>query len=393
MKQFAVLLVLLVVPVVLAACGGGGGGTTPAFQIPQIPAVVSSTRATDETGTAPTVPMAEVPTDAFFLQLLTHCATRAAPQEASWHTATRTIDHREVITWSIELYRRAIANDERLVGRDLPAKLLRAGEAPDLSGNSINVIEAKTAPNVPGDFGAYALPNTVLMMDDLMNAMCESAAYWDRLIQATNTGSGEDENLVDATDLVLGIGKIFSDNAKGNFGVTVPDLEIADRINNRTFAFEAYWGSVAYVLFHELGHANLSHGLFKCMVTTGIDQILTEAGVTPTPAEITALKLEVAKISRATETQSDIYAATIAERSGFSSNGPGIMVIGFLAIKLIDGTCDALSDPELTVCLFDQEGTSTHPPLDLRAEIAVSVIDDKVDLTPLLDIVEILGER
>ena len=61
-----------------------------------------------------------------------------------------------------------------------------------------------------------------------------------------------------------------------HFGASVRHL-LDFRIDNRTFAFEAYWGSVAYVLFHELGHANLQHSLFKCLIRKGISQALQDA--------------------------------------------------------------------------------------------------------------------
>ena len=38
-------------------------------------------------------------------------------------------------------------------------------------------------------------------------------------------------------------------------------------------------GAVAYAVFHELGHANLEHSLFRCLVGEGVNQALADAGI------------------------------------------------------------------------------------------------------------------
>jgi hypothetical protein len=371
--------------VLVAACGGGGGGTgTPA-----IPQVASSNLVSGEVTPAKDIPDAEEPTDAILLQLLQNCVGRiTATQQQILATAVRSQRHADVIRWSLDLYEQVIATDGRLIGRDMPVRFLGLTTPPDLTGSSINVINASSVPGFP-TFNAFALQDVVVMLDPLMDAFLEGAAYWDRLLEQ----AGDDQALVDPTELLLGLGTIFLNNSQGDFGLVVPEDEIADRIENRLFAFEAYWGAVAYVLFHELGHANLEHGLFKCLVGEGIELALADAGIVPTQQQMDELLLAFAELGRGTETQADIYAATIAERAGFSSNGAAVFVLGFLAYNAVSGNCDKFvgDDVALEVCLLGGEPENDHPPLDVRAQIAIAVIDEGQDLTHLLDILDALS--
>lgn len=377
---------ILVLAAIVAGCGGGGGG---GGGVPAIPQVTSSSKVTSEVAPAQNIPAAQEPTDALLLQLLQNCIDQVAVGEGELRNgAVRSRVHEDVIRWSLALYEDVIATDGRLIGRDMPARYVGSGMTFDLTGNSINVIEASSVPGLPS-FNAFALNDVVVMLDPLMNALLEGAAYWDRLVEL----AGEDEDLVDAVELVIGLGQIFVNNAQGNFGLVVPVGEIADRIENRLFAFEAYWGAVAYVLFHELGHANLEHGLFKCLVGEGINQALNDAGITPTQQQLDELALAYAALGRITDTQADIYAATISEQVGFSSNGAGIMVLGFVGFKLVAGTCDHLlgDDPAFEACVLGSTPEDDHPPLDVRAEIAIGVIDEGEDLTSYLDLLEALS--
>lgn len=372
--------------VVAAGCGGGSGdGNT----IPAIPQVASSTKVQGEVAPAQGLPPAEEPTDAILLQLLQRCAVNIGSGETQLlNGAVLSQFHGEIIQWSLVLYEQGIATDGRLIGRDMPVRFVGAGTTPDLTGSRINVLEAISAPGLPS-FNAFALENLVVMLDPLLNALMEGAAYWDRLLEQ----SGENEDLVDPAELVGGLGTIFQANAAGQFGAVVPQSEVLYRVSSRPFGFEAYWGAVAYVLFHELGHSNLEHVLFQCLVREGVDQALADAGITPTQPQLDALKLALTALSRGVETQADIYAATISERAGFSSNGAAVFVLGILSLKLVSGACDPFQgdDAAFESCILGSSPEDDHPPLDVRAEIASKVIDEGQDLTPLLDILDALS--
>jgi len=371
--------------VVIVGCGGGGGG----LFVPAIPQVSSSAKVTSEVTQDPNVPTAEEPTNALLLQLLQACVGQLGAGEAQLIAqAARSRLHEDVILWSLYLYQQAIASDGRLIGRDMPVRYLGPGIGADTTGNSINVIASSSVPGLP-TFNAFALENVIVMLDPLMNAFMEGAAFWDRLVE----NAGDVEDLVDVVELLVGFGEIFFNNMQGDFGLVVSPQEVADRIQFRQFAFEAYWGAVAYVVFHELGHANLGHGLFKCLVKGGVAQALADAGITPTQQELNELNLALATLDRGTEAQADIYAATISANAGFSSNGAAIFILGFLALKLETGECDAFigNDPAFEACLVGSAPENGHPPLDVRAEIASSIIDEGQDLTPLLDLIDALS--
>ena len=109
--------------------------------------------------------------------------------------------------------------------------------------------------------------------------------------------------------------------------------------------------------------------------------------------QVDELKLAFADLGRGVETQADIYAATIAADAGFSSNGPAVFILGVLGYRVVSGTCDPFigDDAALEACLLGATPEQDHPPLDVRAEIAIGVIDEGQDLTPLLDILDALS--
>ncbi len=370
----------------LVACGGSGGGVpVDVFEIPEIPLVPSSAKVSSEVTEAQDIPMAEEPTDDLLLALLEHCAGRQDDAEA--HVLANVVHsrrHELVVRWSLALYEQVVANDDRLAKWDRPVRWVPEGGTPG-SGDSINVVAGSSVPGLP-KFNAFALNDVVVMLDPLMDAFLEGAAYWDRLLEEAN----DIESEIDAVELLAGLGVIFRENADLNFASVVPESEINDRIATRPFAFEAYWGAVAYVVFHELGHSNLRHGVFKCLVETGIEDAIEEANLEPTPQEEDALEIAFVKLDRGTETQADIYAATIAERAGFSTNGAAVFVLGLISLNVVSGKCDGVKDDAeaFELCIFSAEPQNDHPPLDVRAKIAVAVIDEGQDLTPFLEILE-----
>lgn len=282
------------------------------------------------------------------------------------------------ISWSSQ----QLQQDGRLVGLDwLPWLATAPSFTP--GGGGIGIYACQSDPQGTGvRLNAFALQQAVWMLDPLMYAFAESAALWDQVRQSygeTLTQDAKDQ-------LIQGIGAIFLYAQDGKHGQVVAWSEVTERLSSSTFAWQVYVGAVSMVLFHEIGHANLSHGLIKCALHTGVPELLQKQGITLTAEQQKELAVELAAIGRSTEAQADIYSFTMMKSLGFGKEGPLVFLVGMSTVTAVNCKNKGVPDEALVQCAmtdFDPVKTS-HPPLGERAALMQKIFDEGADLTPLL---------
>lgn len=282
------------------------------------------------------------------------------------------------VSWAIQ----QIQQDSRIAGLDwLPWMAIAPSFTP--GGDKIGIYACQSDPQGKGArLNAFAMQDAVWMLDPLMYAFAESAALWDQVRQNYGDILTEDAK----QKLVQGIGAIFLYAEGGEHGQVVAWSEVTERLSSSAFAWQVYVGAVSMVLFHEVGHANLQHGLIKCTLHNGIPTLLQKRGIELTTEQQKQLDIELAAIGRSTEAQADIYAFTMMKSLGFGKEGPVVFLLGMSAVKAIGCQKAGVPSEDVAECAlnhFDPAATS-HPPLGERAALVQKIFDDGADLTPLL---------
>ena len=112
---------------------------------------------------------------------------------------------------------------------------------------------------VRGRLNAFAFINSVYLLDPLMFAITESAAYVAEQVEESSAAGRE----VDRDQLIRGVGRIFADNSDGVFGATVARDDVVAWLGESTDVVALVQSAVGFLFFHEIGHANLEHSLFR----------------------------------------------------------------------------------------------------------------------------------
>ena len=291
--------------------------------------------------------------------------------------------HLSALSWAVEAAKGPITTDARFVGLDwLPKLAVAPLDQP--GGQSVSVYTCASDPtgNTNG-LNAFALQQGVWMLDPLLFAFAESAAVWDALRQ--QAGPALDD--ASEAELAKSVMSVFLYAEAGEFGKMLALDQVVVRLTTSPFAWQAYVGASSFVLFHEMGHANLSHGLIKCAITQGVDKMLGRRQIQLTATELQELQAEIGKLARSTEAQADIYGLTLLKSLGFGREGPTIFLVGVLGLKIAACSDGNRSEEAVLKCAledFDPVKTS-HPPLQERATLIKKIFDDGQDLTYLLE--------
>ncbi|MFZ4580351.1 MAG: M48 family metalloprotease [Myxococcota bacterium] len=405
---------------VLAACGssgGGGGGYlpwTPPADTSEAPDVASTPdtppqQVADEwTGWAPKADAAapeltvdaasidiqkpEEPTD-LFQEAAAQCAVELVDAETAVVKACKhSTAHTAVLSWAVKAASEQIQSDARLPGKDWPAVL---GVAPYTSLGD-QVLDAYTCSVSPlwvfddppienldpaASMNAFAMPDAVWMLDPLLSAMAESAAWYDKVQELHGSPLPE----AAGEQLAVGITTVFAKAFAGDHWTVVPKAEVDQRLKQSLFAKDVYAGAVAFVLFHEIGHANLNHGLIQCVIRKGIVDLLKQRNIEPTPEQMKEIQADLSQLTRNAEVQADIYALTMLKSLGFGKQGPTVFAMGLLGFKLLQCQAKGVPDYELQGCaLTDFDYKTSHPPMGERIALIQKIFDNGEDLTGLL---------
>lgn len=286
-----------------------------------------------------------------------------------------------------ELHDRALESIGSLPGRNLGSRVALSADDLDRSGEVINILACTNNPLsdcAPGDEGcatlnALALRDVVFTMDPLLGALVEGSAWWAMLAE----GVGPDN--VDVAELFGGLGEIFYANSRGLEFTVVNEGDASALLDSDPFAQEVMVSALSFLVFHELGHANLEHAVISHAAILGVQEVLTEAGRELSESEAEELERSFFQTKVATETQADIYAATLLAEAGLSSRGAYLFALGLAAYTDRLGVCQEATDEEAYyACVLGDSPTSTHPPLNVRATLVRRIVDDGEDLTGLL---------
>lgn len=260
-----------------------------------------------------------------------------------------------------------------------PSMLMRTG-------TEVEIIPCTTDPLcMPGQpcsgMNAFALSDLVVALRPLLMAFTEGAAYWGQLAEAA--GGVE---FVDQNQLYNGLGMIYLAHSQGRPFSTVDSATAQQWLEQDEFVQEMWASVTAFLIFHEIAHAELNHSLINHTAAVGAQTVLMQEGRMLTPAEDAQLKAELRQLKVATEAQADIYAATLLQRAGTTSLGPVVLFTEAMSAFIVaSGACDrTMTNDEFYDCALQAEPNASHPPLDVRAEILRRVIDEGEDLTELL---------
>ena len=291
-------------------------------------------------------------------------------------------NHANALGWAIQNAQLQIATDARLPGLDWKPQLAAPPYAAP-TGQAITVYGCLDNPT-PGGPGlnAFAMQQGVWMLDPLLYAFAESAAAWDAVRE--KTGPTLDAAAKEA--LTKAMFTIFLNAAGGAYGKVVPWDEVMARLSTSLFAWQTYVGAVSFVAFHEIGHANLSHGLIKCALSVGVDTLLQQRGITLDATQKQQLQTELSKIGRSTEAQADIYGLTMLKSAGFTKDGPIIFVLGMMGVTMAGCINAGVPSDQAATCALEayDPATTSHPPLAERAALIQKIFDQNLDLTSLL---------
>ena len=318
-----------------------------------------------------------------FKEAALECAELIVDEQKKVVTAcTPSVQHGNALGWAMQAAQYQITNDARLAGLDWMPSLASAPYAAP-TGEAVTVYGCATNPLAGGSgLNAFAMQQGVWMIDPLLYAFAESAAAWDAKREKVG------ETLDDATKeaLLKEMFAIFLHAQAGNFGKVIAWDEVTSRLAASAFAWQTYVGAVSFVAFHEIGHANLSHGLIKCALTQGVETLLVKRGITLDAAQKEKLKTELSAIGRSTEAQADIYGLTMLKSAGFTKNGPLLFVLGMLGVNLAACVEAGFEEEAAANCALEafDPATTSHPPLSERAALIQKIFDENQDLTHLL---------
>lgn len=288
----------------------------------------------------------------------------------------------------------ADAHDEAARRLGLPGRGLsmRPGTPDEVRADESRII-ATGCSRSPEEIGsdslnAFALRHGVFILDPLLLAFLEGAVLWAEL--ALQSGGIEQ---VDPGQLFAGLGQVFSNAAKGDHFGVINAERAGEILDSDPFAQQVFVSAVVFLVFHEVGHANLDHSMINHVVSTGVVSVLEERGVRPSDDEIARLKRSLAEVKVATETQADIYSLSLMRALGtLSSDGPRLFAIGMAGRLLVDGICDPnVAEELLAACITQDLPNATHPPLDVRVQLARRILDEGEDLTHLLEDGAVMG--
>lgn len=276
--------------------------------------------------------------------------------------------------------------------RSLPGRGLEAfGLPPEeitLAGDAIEILPCSRNPLCePGascsHMNAFALRNLVVTLDPLLLSFAEGAAFWGILAEH----AGGDPSMVDEVELYEGLGRIYNGHANGSGFTVVDQATVVAMIEEDPFVGEVWAGATAFLILHEIGHADLDHGVINHTASVGARAILMSEGRTLTAEEDAELQAELRSLKVFTETQADIYSATLLEQAGYSSAGPIVLfTVAMSAYLVASGACDhSMDQTQLYDCALAADPQASHPPLDVRATVISRIIDGGEDLTHLLD--------
>ncbi len=292
----------------------------------------------------------------------------------------------EIVDRFAELHATAIGT-RPLPGRGLEAFALPPAEI-TLAGDEIEIISCTANPLCPSggpcpSMNAFALTNLVITLDPLLRSFSEGAAYWGTLVDAV----GGDPDAVDPETLYVGLGAIYNAHATGRGYATVDEATVASMLESHEFAREVWEGVTAFLIMHEIGHADLGHGLINHTAAAGVQAVLSAEGRTLTAEETAQITAELRNLKVFTETQADIYAASLLRELGYSSDGPVVLFTAAMSAFLVaSGRCDAaMTQEQLFDCAVAADPHAAHPPLDVRATVLRRIIDDGEDLSALLE--------
>lgn len=230
---------------------------------------------------------------------------------------------------------------------------------------------------------AFAVSNVTFMLSPLIMASIEGGAFWGQLIEK----AGGDPSAVNVEELYEGLGRIYLAHSEYRL-FTVVDAETVSRIlKENAYINDAVNAAIAFVIFHEIAHANLQHSEIKFVAHVGPEAILKSQGKTLTAEQRKQYMADLLKLSVYTETQADIYASTMLRRLEYKSDGPRVLFTGGMSALLVaSGLCNsARTEEEFQNCAVMNGPSSTHPPLDVRATLLRRIVDDGEDLTAKIE--------
>lgn len=290
------------------------------------------------------------------------------------------IAHQASVYWSVPHFKKILLTDARFPGLDWPP-VISTPPTMSFGDHNIDTFTCVSNPIGGADMNAFAMQDGVWLVEPLLNAFAESAALWD-LARVSAPGGQLDSEAKDK--LMKAIIAIFLTHQAGEGWQIVSQDDTYTRFDVSDFAKEVYFGGVAFVLYHELAHANLSHGLIQCALGKGVLGLLKRRGRTLTKEQEQELIVEMQKISRSTETQADIYALTMLRSIGFGVEAPAIFVLGVAGIKAKACADKGHTGQQLEDCTLGKGQILSHPPLDERSLLIQKILKDGEDLTWML---------
>lgn len=369
----------------LVACDGGGGGETDAGVASGGDGGSSPASPTQIRTDAPIQPALPESSD-LMGEAIASCQRLIAGFEpmvverCSYSPSTS-----EIVDGFAQLHADAVAS-RPLPGRGLEAYALPPGEI-TLAGDAIEILSCTVDPLCSGgacpSMNAFATTNLVVTQDPLFASFAEGAAYWGLLVE----DAGGDPDAVDADELFEGLGAIYAAQARGERWRTVDEATVSARIAEDPFTNDRWVEVMAFLVFHEIGHSDLGHSIVNHTAAVGPGVVLEAEGRTLTAEETQQLQREIRELKVFTETQADIYAATLLREAGLSAEGPIVLFTGAMAAYLIaSGACSAsMTQAQLFECALQRQPNASHPPLDVRATVLHRIVEQGEDLTPMLE--------
>lgn len=290
--------------------------------------------------------------------------------------------HQATLQWALERFSSLLGSVD-IAGAGRSGALSRSTHP---SGGTVDVHQCSYHASAP-PLNAVATPNAVMMMEPLLDAFAETAARWSA-IMASQQGAPSEQVL---PRLAEAAGNIFVSHHQGYGFQTASADQVFERLQTDSVANGLYKAAVAFVLFHELGHVNLHHGVLKCSVAFGVEDLLQQAGVQLSQEQSQAMAVQMAAITRATETQADIYGLTLLRALGDTEGvGPLMFVMGIGGLRA-QTECAHTTGDARTQCVNQTGPTDTHPPLNERAQLARRILIDGEDLSHMLQKLSVPG--
>ncbi len=278
----------------------------------------------------------------------------------------------------------ALIERRQLAGRNAGYRIVSSAAGYAADSPDINVLNCSRDPLMRSELNAFAMANSVVILDRLNYALTEGAVFWQLLNEDAGTTELDEAQI---GQLLAGLGQIFYNADQGQFFQVVDESRVGEYIQAGGFATQVFSNALIFVFLHELAHVNLHHSMINHGVQRGIPTVLQEAGLDLTDEQRADLARGFTQLKVATETQADIYANSLmASEMGASSHGVRLFALGMAGLRWVSGQCDAtLPEEQLRSCLVGDRPEAAHPPLDVRVSLAKRILDDGEDLTHLLD--------